>query len=150
VELTLTRWALSDGKPILGVCRGLQVLNVARGGTLLQDTKLLHPEAIKHDYFPTQGFARGYLAHEVVPGRGSRLAEIFGQVPFAVNSMHHQGIEALANGFVATGHASDGLIEAIETEGEEWVVGVQWHPESLIERDEATRKLFEEFVKAAR
>jgi putative glutamine amidotransferase len=150
VELTLTRWALRDGKPILGVCRGLQVLNVARGGTLLQDTTHLHRNTIKHDYFPTQGFARDHLAHDVKPRAGSRVAEIFGEVPFAVNSMHHQGIEALANGFVATGHAADGLIEALETEGEEWVVGVQWHPESLIERDEATRKLFEEFVEAAR
>jgi putative glutamine amidotransferase len=150
VELALTRWALQDGRPILGVCRGLQILNVARGGTLVQDTTLLHPDAIKHDYFPTQGFARDHLAHDIVPERGTRLAEIFGAAPFAVNSMHHQGIEVLANGFVATGHAPDGLIEALETEGEEWVVGVQWHPESLIDRDEATRRLFEEFVEAAR
>jgi len=150
VELALTRWALRDGKPILGVCRGLQILNVARGGTLVQDTTLLHPDAIKHDYFPTQGFARDHLAHDVTPQPGSRLAGIFGDADFAVNSMHHQGIDVLANGFVATAHSSDGLIEAIELEGDGWVVGVQWHPESLIERDAATRRLFEEFVQETR
>jgi putative glutamine amidotransferase len=89
VELTLARWALRDGKPILGVCRGLQILNVAHGGTLLQDTTLLQPDTIKHDYFPTQGFARDHLAHDVTPMPDSRLARLFGESDFAVNSMHH-------------------------------------------------------------
>jgi putative glutamine amidotransferase len=150
VELSLTRWALRDGMPVLGVCRGMQIINVACGGDLIQDTTLLFAGALKHDCFPTQGFARDYLAHDVVPEENSRVAQIFGQAPFPVNSMHHQGVSIVADPLVATARAPDGLIEAIETRGDDWVVGVQWHPESLLDRDARTRALFTEFVAAAR
>lgn len=149
VELELARWALEDGMPILGVCRGMQIINVVRGGTLVQDTTLLHPGAIKHDYFPTEGYARDFLAHAVSPAAGSRLAAAFGSDDVAVNSMHHQGIERMGAGLVATAHAPDGLIEAVEATGDAWVVGVQWHPEMLIDQDPATRGLFEAFIDAS-
>ncbi len=149
VELLLTRWALEDGMPFLGVCRGLQVLNVALGGTLVQDTTALFPGAVKHDYFPPQGFARDYLAHDVAPVLGSRLSEAFGTHPFAVNSMHHQGIERIGGSLEATACAPDGLIEALELPGDAFAVGVQWHPEMLLHKDDGTLRLFQLFSGAA-
>jgi putative glutamine amidotransferase len=149
VEVQLARWAVADGKPVLGVCRGMQVLNVAAGGSLLQDCSAFHPAAIKHDYFPNAGYARDYLAHDVRITPGSRLADLFGGDRAAVNSMHHQGIGALGEGLMATAFASDGLIEALEGAGDAFIVGVQWHPEMLIETDAGTRRMFEAFVQAA-
>lgn len=147
VELHLTRWALADGKPVLGVCRGLQLINVASGGTLWQDCSL-YPRSIKHDYFPNEGFHRDHLAHDVSLAPGSRIRQAFGTDAVAVNSMHHQGIRALGRGLRATATAPDGLVEAVETEGEGFVVGVQWHPEVLIDEDSGTMALFQEFADA--
>lgn len=149
VELALARRALEEGMPVLGVCRGMQILNVVRGGTLVQDTTQLRPGPIRHDWFPTDGHARDFLAHAVTAVPGSRVAGIFGTGEFLVNSMHHQGVAELGEGLVATAHAGDGLIEALEAPGEAWVVGVQWHPEMLVDRDPATRRLFGAFVTAA-
>lgn len=149
VELTLTRWALEAGMPFFGVCRGMQILNVACGGTLLQDTTLQHPNAIKHDYFPTQGFARDHRAHEVTLAPDSRLAGVFGNAEAVVNSMHHQGVEHIGERLIATAHAPDGLIEGLEATGDPWVVGVQWHPEMLLEQEAGTYRLFEAFTLAA-
>jgi putative glutamine amidotransferase len=149
VELLLARWALDDGKPFFGVCRGMQVLNVACGGTLVQDCEAFWPNAIKHDYFPNAGFARDYLAHSVRVSPDSRLMDVFGADTVRVNSMHHQGVQRLGHGLRASTWAEDGLIEAIELEGDTFAVAVQWHPEMLIEKDAATRRLFEAFIDAA-
>lgn len=149
VELLLAKWAMEDGKPLFGVCRGLQVINVACGGSLVQDVEHALPRAIKHDYFPTQGFARDYLAHQATVQSGSQLADIFDAETIHVNSMHHQGIKQLGNGLRATVEAPDGLIEAVEGTGESFVIGVQWHPEMLVEADDGTRRLFEAFCEAA-
>jgi putative glutamine amidotransferase len=149
VEIRLATWAAAEGKPVLGVCRGMQVLNVAAGGSLLQDCDAFHTEAIKHDYFPTAGHARDYLAHAVTLAPGSRLARLLGGPKAMVNSMHHQGIRALGDGLVPTAFAPDGLIEGLEANGDAFLVGVQWHPEMLIDRDAGTRRLFEAFVEAA-
>ena len=152
VELLLARWALADGKAALGVCRGLQLLNVAAGGTLYQDLAEQLPRSMKHDYFPFGGstFTRDYLAHEVTVAEGSRLARVFGAGAVRVNSMHHQGIRTLGQGLVATAHAPDGLVEGIECEDGRWIVGVQWHPEALTDGDAKSRDLFSEFIEAAR
>jgi len=150
VELTLARWALEDGKPLFGLCRGLQVLNVALGGTLYQDLEAECPDAIKHDYFPIAGFARDYLAHDVTLTEGTRLAAVLGGPRVMVNSMHHQGVRKLGRELVASARASDGLIEAVERPGEAFALGVQWHPEMLEAADPHTRQLFVEFVDAAR
>lgn len=147
VELLFTRWAIADQKPVLGVCRGLQVINVALGGTLWQDCSL-YPRSIKHDYFPTQGYHRDYLAHEIRIVTGSRLHRAFKRDTVEVNSMHHQGIKALGRGLMATAVAPDGLVEAIELEGDDYVVGVQWHPEALIDDCSGTMTLFHEFADA--
>lgn len=149
VELQLARWALADGKPILGLCRGLQVINVALGGSLHQDLEAEFPQAIKHDYFPTAGFERDYLAHPVELRSGSRLAQTFATATVSVNSMHHQGVKRLGADLVATAFAPDGLIEAIEADDDRFVVGVQWHPEALEEKDPRTVQLFREFTEAA-
>ena len=150
VELLLTRWALADGKPILGVCRGMQVINVAAGGNLVQDCGELFAGSIKHDYFPGAGWARDHLAHPVRIAEGSRIHEAFGVTEQPVNSMHHQGLCDVGSGLVATAWALDGLVEAVETAREEhWVVGVQWHPEMLIDHHAGTRRLFEAFIEAA-
>ena len=149
VELQLTRWALAEGKPVLGVCRGMQVINVACGGSLLQDVAYASERFLKHDYFPTQGFARDHLAHPAMVSPGSYLQRVYGGGPIEVNSMHHQGIAKLGDGLAATIHAPDQLIEGIEGTADSFLVGVQWHPEMLIERDAGTRRLFQEFRDAA-
>jgi putative glutamine amidotransferase len=149
VEILLARWAMADGKPLFGVCRGMQVINVAAGGSLLQDCASFHPGAIKHDYFPTAGYARDHLAHDVRLAPASRMARLFDGETAAVNSMHHQGVARLGEGLVASAFAPDGLIEALEAEGDAFVIGVQWHPEMLIDRDAGTRRMFEAFVDAA-
>jgi putative glutamine amidotransferase len=149
VELALARWAIADQKPVLGLCRGLQVLNVALGGTLWQDIETQVPGAIKHDYFPTAGFDRGFLAHEVALTPGSRLADAFQAPSISVNSMHHQAVKQLAPALAASAHSADGLVEALESGSDHFLVGVQWHPEVFEQNDPRTRRLFHAFVAAA-
>lgn len=149
VELLFARWAREDGRPLFGVCRGMQVINVASGGTLLQDCATHHPNAIKHDYFPSS-YARDYLAHTIQLEEGTRLREIFGAESVLVNSMHHQGVARMGEGLRASAYAPDGLVEALEGSNGRFVVGVQWHPEMLLDTDPGTRRLFEAFVDAAK
>lgn len=149
VELQLVRWALADRKPVLGLCRGIQVINVALGGSLYQDIEAQVPEAIKHDYFPTAGFERDHLAHEVTVAVGSRLHTLMERPRFLVNSMHHQGIKTLAAPLVPAAAAPDGLVEAVELGAEHFCVGVQWHPEVFELTDPHTRHLFRAFIRAA-
>jgi len=149
VELQLTRWAIEDRKPLLGLCRGLQVINVALGGTLYQDIAAQRPNAIRHDYLPTQGFQRDYRAHEVTLREGSRIRNAMASGRIAVNSMHHQGIKSLAPALAPAAFAPDGLVEAAESAEEHFLVGVQWHPEVFEETDAPTRALFTEFVAQA-
>jgi putative glutamine amidotransferase len=129
----------------------MQLINVVAGGTLYQDLATQFPGGIKHDYLPFGGqtYTRDYLAHEVDITADSRLARLFGAGPIKVNSMHHQGVRTLGEGLVATAHAPDGLVEAVEGDGPSYLFAVQWHPEALTERDPSTRRLFEEFVQAA-
>jgi putative glutamine amidotransferase len=149
LELQLTRWCIQDRKPLLGLCRGLQVMNVALGGTLFQDLPSQRPEGIKHDYFPTYGFQRDHLAHDVALHDGTRLRSVMGRAEIAVNSMHHQGIKALAPALVSAATAPDGLIEAVESADGQFLVGVQWHPEVFEIANRPTGELFREFVRAA-
>jgi putative glutamine amidotransferase len=151
VEVALARWALDEQKPVLGVCRGMQLINVAAGGSLYQDLAQQLPGSLKHDYFPFHGqsFARDYLAHEVEIDAGSRLAQLLGAGTLKVNSMHHQGIRTLGRRLRRTAVAPDGLIEAIEGTGDAYLLAVQWHPEALTDNDERTRELFSDFISAA-
>ena len=150
VEVSLAKWAVEEGKPVLGVCRGMQLINVAAGGSLYQDLAEELPGSIKHDYFPFsgQGYARDFLAHDVSVAAGSRLANFVGAGPLRVNSMHHQGIKALGAGLHATAQAPDGLIEALEGDDDSYLVAVQWHPEALTDSDARARGLFGDFIDA--
>ena len=145
-ELMMARWALADHKPVFGICRGIQALNVAAGGTLIQDVTETVPHAIRHQYAPEK--PRDYVAHDIDTLNGTRLATILGGHA-RVNSFHHQAIEQVAPGFHISARAPDGVIEAIEPDNETFAVGVQWHPESLIEIDPTMRALFETFVTQA-
>jgi putative glutamine amidotransferase len=150
VEVLLAKWAVAEEKPVLGVCRGMQLINVAAGGTLYQDLAEEFPGAIKHDYFPFSGVhhTRDFLAHEVSVAEGTRLAELIGAGSQRVNSMHHQGIKQLGRGLVSTAEAPDGLIEALEGADDSYLVAVQWHPEALTDNDARTRNLFADFIAA--
>ncbi len=148
-EVVLTRWAIRDRKPFLGLCRGLQVLNVATGGTLWQDLTAERPDSIKHDYFPNEGWERDHLAHAVNVLRPSRLGDAIGSARTPVNSMHHQGIKELGFGLAATAWAEDGLVEAAELP-DQYAVGVQWHPEMFSPGAAGVGNLFASFVDAAR
>ena len=145
VELMLARWATSDGLPFFGICRGAQVVNVARGGTLYRDVGE-HPGALAHSYSPQ--FA--LRPHDVKIEEDSTLARVMGQPIIAVNSLHHQTCRTLGQGLRAVAFAPDGHIEAIELAepGHLFALAVQWHPESLPDAPEQ-RALFEAFVEAA-
>jgi putative glutamine amidotransferase len=150
LELTFVRWAMEEGKPVLGVCRGLQIMNLARGGTLWQDLADQVPGTDKHDYFPFDGrYARDHLAHTAALAPTSRVREILGADEVPVNSMHHQGIHTLGRELTVTAVAPDGVVEAIEGTGDGFLVGVQWHPEAMTERDPRMRRLFDAFIDAA-
>lgn len=146
-EMLMTRWAIEEGMPVLGVCRGVQVINVVCGGTLFQDLTSQRPDLNKHDYFPPS-FERFRISHQVRIEPDSRLAQALGAV-HEVNSMHHQGIKELGRGVRVVGIADDGLAEAVEVPELPFVVGVQWHPEELAKTDQHSAGLFSNFIDAA-
>jgi putative glutamine amidotransferase len=149
-EIMISKWAMAEGKPILAVCRGAQLLSVAAGGSLYQDVTAEYPGAIKHDYWPKAGSStRQDLVHEVNVVPNTRLDRVLGTTGFRVNSMHHQGIKQLASDLVANAYAPDGLIEGVEAKNDDFVLGVQWHPEDLADKDPQMRKLFDAFVAAS-
>jgi putative glutamine amidotransferase len=133
--------------PLLAICFGMQVWNVYRGGSLIQDIASELPSAIKHE----QGAPRERHSHRISIRPETLLAGFSGEVSALVNSHHHQALEQLGEGLQASAWSSDGLIEAIEDTMEgRWALGVQWHPELGFERDELSRAIFSSFVKAAR
>lgn len=146
-ELLLTRWAVEKGMPVLGVCRGVQMINVACGGSLYQDILSERPDLAKHDYFPPS-FERFRISHPIDIEADSLLAHAMGQV-HEVNSMHHQGIDRIGYGLRVVARADDGLPEALEAPALPYVVGVQWHPEELAKTDQMSANLFYDFVRAA-
>jgi putative glutamine amidotransferase len=136
-ELALARGADARGLPILGICRGAQALNVARGGTL-------------HQHLPGHRQTEPATAttHTVHVEPGSRLATLVGTDPLRVNSFHHQAVDALGRDLIPVAYAADGIVEGVEDPGPRFVVGVQWHAEGLT-GFERHRVLFEELVAAA-
>ncbi|MEP6508314.1 MAG: gamma-glutamyl-gamma-aminobutyrate hydrolase family protein [Gemmatimonadales bacterium] len=149
-EIMLADWAMKDRKPILAVCRGAQILSVAAGGTLYQDIGSEYPAAIKHDYWPKVGArTRQDIAHPVNVVANTRLNKVLGADTVLVNSMHHQGIKQLAPTLIANAFAPDGLIEGVESNDDNFVLGVQWHPEDLADLDPNMRRLFDAFIEAA-
>ena len=149
VELEMTRWAIEDGLPVLGLCRGAQVINVAMGGTLYQDIAAQVGAGLQHDCYPTKGFARTHLAHPITVAPGTRLEAAIGGPEVLINSMHHQSVKTIGEGLMISAVAPDGVVEAIEGTGEGYCVGVQWHPEVFEPGDPSTRHLFKQFTRAA-
>lgn len=148
-ELPLARWAVAERKPLLGICRGLQVLNVALGGTLYQDLGSQHPTSLNHDSGSVQQSWRN-LDHRITIEPDTRLAQILDTTELGVNSLHHQAIKELAPGLRVTGCAPDGVIEAVETVNDAFAIAVQCHPEELWQAtDPRWRRVFEAFVAAA-
>jgi putative glutamine amidotransferase len=144
-ELALCREALRRDLPILAICRGHQVLNVATGGTLVQDIPSQLPGAADHD--PEK--ERWETAHEVLVLPGTRLREILGSERVAVNSFHHQAVKDLGAGLVLSARAADdGVVEGIEMPDRRFVLGVQWHPEAFWDH-EPSDPLFAALVRAA-
>ena len=142
-EIALCQEAFRRDLPILAICRGQQVLNVAMGGTLIQDITSDLAGAIDHD----PGGDRWVLTHEVEVAPGSRLGAILGRERAAVNSIHHQAVGELGKGLVASARCvEDGIVEAIEAPDRRFALGVQWHPEAFFNRQPDFEGLFSSLV----
>jgi putative glutamine amidotransferase len=144
-ELLLTRWLVGDDRPALAVCRGLQVLNVALGGTLWQDVVVQGASADLH-----QHDIRAEVVHAVHVEPGSLLHRTIGVETLQVNTLHHQAIRRAGEGLHISARAGDGLVEAVEMPDRRFLLGVQWHPEELVGEHEHARRLFAALVSAAR
>jgi putative glutamine amidotransferase len=146
-ELGLVRGWLHAGRPLLVICRGHQLLNIALGGTLYQDIATYFSNPLDHAYTPASPMENP--VHSVTLTPDSRLARIFGDTTFEVNSAHHQAIKELGDGLSIVAHAPDGVIEAVEHQSHAFCIGVQWHPEAMVKLSDSMWPLFETFVKAA-
>ena len=145
MEMTLLRLLWDADKPVFGICRGLQMMNVQRGGTLFQDLPTEHPSEIGHRM--TAPYDR--TVHSVAVLKDSPLYGLFGMDSVGVNSSHHQAIKTLAPDLLPMAISPDGLIEAIYAPNKRFYQAVQWHPERLWVKDESSRRLFAAFVNAA-
>lgn len=145
LEIALVKAALQKHKPLLAICRGIQVLNVAHSGKLYTHIQDQVEHSLKHDWFPK--FPRDKLAHAVSLKCGSQLNQIYAADDVQVNSLHHQGISRVGEGLTATAFAPDGLVEGLEVTGAGFALGVQWHPECLPD-DPGSQSLFRAFVEA--
>lgn len=148
-ELMLAKKSIEKGKPVFGICRGMQLINVAMGGTLYQDiyTGSNTVSLLKH----YQEAPNWYPVHNVCIKKDSKLSSIygFGCESIAVNSFHHQAVKLPGRGLLVSAKTSDGIIEAIEGTSNKFITAVQWHPELMWQKDPMQLRLFEEFVKAA-
>lgn len=141
-ELKLLDMALERSLPILGICRGLQLLNVGLGGTLYQDLPSQKPEFQEHVSVPTVPYGFHYISLV----KDGFLEEIFEKDEIFVNSLHHQGIKYLGNNLKATAYAKDGLVEAVEGINGQPIYGVQFHPEAMLENKKEFLKIFQYFL----
>ncbi|MGL5123226.1 MAG: gamma-glutamyl-gamma-aminobutyrate hydrolase family protein [Fusobacteriaceae bacterium] len=144
-DISLIKTVMNLKKPILGICRGEQILNVANGGTLYQDLKFSHNSYIKHNQKKLPNFA----THTVIIEKNSKLYDLLGKETI-VNSFHHLAIKDIAPNFRAVAYSKDGIIEAIEKEGDIFVVGVQWHPEMLSKNYPNMLKIFKKLISEAK
>lgn len=145
-EIKLIHLAMEMNKPILGICRGMQILNVACGGTLYQDLSQFSLKHFKHQ----QKSKTDTASHTVEFVPNTNLHNIMGIDATKINTFHHQAIKDLAPGFVVNAKAKDGIIEGFEKKGEHFIIGLQWHPEMMMERDTSMLKIFHSFISFAK
>ena len=146
-DFELIKNATKNKIPILGICRGHQLINVFYGGTLHQDIPTSVPNAVAH----RQSKGHEFGTHTVLVKKGSWLSKVIDdKSEIAVNSFHHQAVKGLAPGFIVTAEAKDGVVEGIEKQGDDFCVGVQWHPEMMHKRDPQMLKIYKAFVDVCR
>ncbi|HME80701.1 MAG TPA: gamma-glutamyl-gamma-aminobutyrate hydrolase family protein [Candidatus Eremiobacteraceae bacterium] len=151
-QLEVARAAKRAGIPLFGICRGMQVMNVAFGGTLYEDIddQYAAPNSLRLRHSQTPDHARDETTHVVEIVAGSALAELVGTTTMATNSLHHQAVRRVPAGLRAVAATRDGIVEAVEaTDARAMCIGVQWHPEELVRRDEPSRALFRGFIAGA-
>lgn len=144
-DINLIKIAYKSNKPILGICKGIQALNVAFGGTLYQDLSHIEDCFIKH----SQSSKRDMAGHTVEMLKNTKLHKILGD-SIVTNSFHHQAVKDVAPNFIANAWSKDGVVEGMEMQGEGFIIGVQWHPEGMIQKHPIMLKLFEALVNAAK
>lgn len=148
LEISLARWAYDDDLPLFGICRGHQVLNVALGGTLVQDIPSEIGADVPHET-PNE-LPRSTIRHAVMLSPDSQLARILGGIRFEVNSLHHQSVGTIAPGMrVSALSVEDEVVEALESPDRKFALSVQWHPEDMYRSSEAMKRLFKTFIEAA-
>ena len=145
MESFVLREAVSADRPVLGICRGIQLVNAVLGGTLYQDLPTQHPSATNHHASPPYDAP----AHDAALVPGSPLYELLGPDTIAVNSYHHQAVKDLAPGLSVMAEAPDGIVEAVCMPGRRFLWAVQWHPEFSFRTDGNSRKIFRAFTEAA-
>ncbi|NMB33342.1 MAG: type 1 glutamine amidotransferase [Clostridium sp.] len=147
MEIFIARHAMARNKPVLGICRGMQVLNIAAGGTIYQDiySQIKDRELLKH----SQDAPKWYPVHKVKIKEGTKLYHAHGLSSLRVNSFHHQAVKDVADGFIVAAVSEDGIVECIEHKSDKFALGVQWHPELLWERNPQFLEIFKKFVSYA-
>ncbi|PSR33606.1 MAG: peptidase C26 [Sulfobacillus benefaciens] len=146
-ELGLLQQAMDRGLPIFGICRGMQAIAVAKGGSLIQDVRHQMPDSV---IMHSQDAPRGALTHRVIAVDDSLLKRLVSSSEFLVNSFHHQAIARVPEGMKIGAISEDQVVEAIESQDGRFILGVQWHPEDLADRESEAKSLFAAFVAAAR
>jgi putative glutamine amidotransferase len=146
-EMKLTKKVLDTDMPILGICRGMQLLNIASGGSIYQDIGAQYKTALKHS---NPESSKADIIHKVRLMENTKLYDLYGTEIKGVNSFHHQAVKKLAPGLKASAYSEDGLLEAYETEENRFFSGLQWHPEMLFEKYPEELKIFKSFVESAK
>jgi putative glutamine amidotransferase len=144
-EMFLTSWALQEDVPILGLCRGMQIINVALGGSLYQDISDQYPNSLQHS---NRDLPRTHLSHPIIVEPSSQVEKVLGTQEVWVNSLHHQAVKTPGQGVCISGKAEDGIAELLEVPGHRFVLAAQGHPEEIYTKVPAFARLFSAFVRA--
>ncbi|EFH87592.1 gamma-glutamyl-gamma-aminobutyrate hydrolase [Ktedonobacter sp. SOSP1-85] len=143
LELELVRWVVRENLPTIGICRGMQMLNVALGGSLYQDLEAQYPQSLKH---PNWELPRNQIVHRINVQEESRMATILGKYDLGVNSLHHQAVKEPGSGVIISGRAEDGVAELLEIPDHRFMLAAQCHPEEIWNDEPAWKNLFGAFI----